>query len=270
MSKFWEEYSLIIGLLILAVECIILFSSPEDIFRTTVVIDINMYYKTQYERLVLTSLNFYDQSDLERFPATIAGWGSTEFEPTKWELEALQPKVLLLRIYHKKHPVPGKPENVQMNRDIKFVLIHSGNMSSFHDPKVCYKANGFDVTDMGMEVIDMQSATAELPYAREIVVQKGNEKEVVLYWYMWGQGVPRDKQHSIMIRISTPIIFDEDESLGVLKDFAEELFPVMYKQKARSSIIAVLLIEKFGIFGFILDALIIAFPFFVMFRYGRS
>lgn len=270
MEKFWEEYSLIIGLLILVVVCIIFFSSPEDIFRTAVAIDTSMHHKTQYERLVLTSYDFYDQSDIERFPKIIGRWEGREFEPTKYELRVLQPKILLLREYSKKQPIPGKPEHVPMIRKIKFVLIHSGNMSSFHDPKICYRVNGWNVTDKGVEAINMSFMTGELPYLNKIGIQQGSREEIVLYWFLWGEGVPRDKKNSIMVRISTPIIFSENESLDILKGFADESFPEMFKPKKRSSIISIQLIEKFGIFGFILDALIIAIPFFIMFRYRRS
>ena len=121
-----------------------------------------------------------------------------------------------------------------------------------------------------MLAVNMSLAIGELIHLNKIIIQQGDEDEIVLYWYMWGKGVPRDRENSIMLRISTPIIFSENESLDILKNFGNELFPEMYKPKTRSSIMGIQLIERFGVFGFILEALILAFPFFIILRYRKS
>jgi len=239
MISFWDEYHNVIGVLVLATWTFVLFSAPEAILHDVEVVDVNLYYKTNYERIVYMSMDFYNQSDIENFPKKIMEWDSDIFPPTKYELDVLKPDVLLLRIYHNKE------------KNIKFVLVHASNMSSFHDPKVCYRAGGFDVEDMGIENVSIFSNTSPI-YVNSIMIEKGGNKEAVLYWFMWGKGKIKSKESAIMVRISTEIQGDTNSSINLLKNFTSQILPIMYKETKQSKILAVLLLDAFGFLGILI------------------
>lgn len=243
MIGFWEEYRKVVGVLVLAVLSFILFSSPEDVLHNVAVVDVDMYHKTGYERVVYMSMDFYNQEDVKNFPKRFMEWDSIDFPPTEYEMDALKPDVLLLRIYKNKE------------KRIKFVLIHSGNASSFHDPKVCYSYGGFNVEDKGVENVSIFSGMPPI-YVNRIGMEKGGDNETALYWFMWGKGKIKSKEGAIMVRISTEIYGDENSSVNILKNFTSELLPSMYKESKQSRILAALLFDYFGILGILIIILI--------------
>jgi len=240
----------------LSAVCIILFSSPEDIFRGVSIIDTGLYHKTPNELLTASYFDFYDQSDLERFPENISGWIGRDFSPTEWQIRVLGAKVLLLRMYSYE------------DEKIEFVLVHSENRSSFHSPDVCYKANGWESIGSGIEPVEIHEWGSNVS-VNKLIVRKGNTRKVVLYWYMWGQGIPRNNKNCVLTRVEIPFVDDDAEALGTGKTFVAKLLPQMYKSRMESEIIAKQMVDKFGIFGAIIDVVLISIPL-IMILYRKS
>jgi len=248
MQHILEEYGTVIGLLLLVNAVIILLSSPEDIFLNVGIIDTNLHHKTPDEVHVYSAFNFYDRTILNEFPENLCSWNGVQYgSDEKRAMEAFKTDTVLLRKYY------------NGSRSVQFVLIKSENETVLHRPEVCYRANKWNVTKKGTENITPVNWSGEM-YVNKIYVQKGNAKEVVMYWYMWGSGLQRNVKNSVVVMISAPVYYndpDETNAVNTLRDFASEIVPVMYKQKEKSGIIGKQLIDKFGIFGVIIEVLII-------------
>jgi len=255
-KSFWEEYIGVIGLFGLSAVFAILFSSPEDIFRGTIIIDTGLHHKTPNELLAASDFDFYNQSDLERFPGEIEGWKSRDFSQAERQMQALGADVLLLRMYSYE------------NEKIEFILIHSKTKSSFHSPEVCFRANGWEIINKDIEPVNIPEWGSKI-WVNKLIVQKGNTKKVILYWYMWGQGITRNNKNCVLTRIEMSFVEDDAEVLGTGKTFIGKLLPDMYKSRMASETIAEQMVDKFGILGAIIDVLLISLPL-LMILYTKS
>ena len=253
-----EKDSTMIGLFVLAVVVIIFFTSPEDIFLTVSIVDTDLHHKTPNEVQVITHFNFYDTAALKELPMTAGNWsgvGSPSEEQRA--MKAYKTDTVLLRRYS------------NGSRNVHFVLIESENESILHRPEVCYRLAGkFNITEKGIETIKPLNWSGDALHVNKFFAEKINRNEVVMYWYMWGAGRERSIKNSVIVMISTPILYNEPNesyALNTLKDFGSEIVPVMYKPKVRSDIIGKYLIDKFGIFGIIMEVLIIGLAFVLIF-----
>jgi len=259
MQHILEEYGTVAGLLLLAVAIIIFLSSPEDVFLSVTLVDTELYHKTPNEIYVNAEFDFYNTTALKEFPKNIGNWwGVGYISDEERVMKQFKTNTALLRKYY------------NGSRSVQFVLIKSENETLLHKPEVCYSLAGkFNITEKGTETIKLVNwsmkwavDTADEFYVNRFYAQKENITEVVMYWYMWNVGPKRSRsvKNSVVVVVSTPIYYTESDdmyALGALKDFASEIFPVMYKPMARSESIGKQLIDKFGIFGIIIEILII-------------
>lgn len=257
MRHTFEEYGALIGSLALAIAVIILLSAPEDIFSNIATIDTNLYHKTSDEVRVYTQFNFYDSDSLSTFPKNIGNWGGVQYGSDEEKaMKDFKTDTVLMRKYY------------NGTRSVKFVLIKSENETVLHMPEVCYSADNWNITGKLVENIKPSNwgfesdimAGVKMP-ANKLSIRKGNANEVVMYWYMWGEGLSRSVKNSVVFMISTPVYYndpDETYALNTLKDFASEIVPLMYKPKERSDIIGKQIIDKFGIPGILIEFSVIA------------
>jgi len=257
-KNFLESHGAVIGFVMFIILLVILFSSPEDIFWEVNIIDTNAYHRTSNEIYVQTTLDFYNKTDIQRFPKNISGLAGREYPSEEEEaMRTFKTDVVLLRRYHSE----------KENRNVQFVLIRGANETLFHDPQVCYKATGWDVGRREIEVVGMTKPNPWNATVNKLHIQKGGRKEVVMYWYMWTPGVVRDVKNSMMIRLSIPYYNEKDKSyaLDTLKNFTSEVFHIMYKPQKRSDIMGKQIINRFGIPGLLMEILLIVISFVLIF-----
>ena len=170
-------------------------------------------------------------------------------------MEIFKADVILLRTYRNN------------GRNVQFVLIKSTNETLFHDPRVCYKATGWDVGKKETDVVEMTKPEPWNATVNKLYIQKEHRKEVAMYWYMWTSGVIRDVKNSMMIRVSIPYYNEEDEpyAANTLKNFTSEVFHVSYKPQQRSDIVGKQIIARFGIPGLLMEILLILISFILIF-----
>lgn len=254
MRPFLKEYSAVIGLLLLATIMIILLSTKEDIFISTSIVDTGLFYKTQNERWVYSSFNFYDKSSLNEFPLVVGDWKGRWYPSEEKEaIEFYQSDTVLLRKYY------------DGSRLVQFILIKSGNRSNAFHPVSCY-SRAWNVTERGTEKITPVNWSGEL-YINRFSAQRGSRKEVSIYWFMWGSGLQRSVENAFGIMLLSPVYQNENESyaLNALNEFASEMIPLMYKPREKPDIIGKQLINRFGVFGVIIEVLLIGLSFTLIF-----
>jgi len=87
--------------------------------------------------------------------------------------DTLQPSGILARTY------------TSGSKIYDVVLIASDNSVSFHDPRVCFTASGYNITDQ--KQMQLQSGTEKIPVTF-VSMQNGSTKESALYFYRSPRG----------------------------------------------------------------------------------
>ncbi|MHC1585530.1 MAG: exosortase-associated EpsI family protein [Candidatus Syntropharchaeia archaeon] len=258
MKDFFEEYSKIIGFLLLTFVIVFLFSTPSMIFaRSITTIDTELSHATGEELIVRTKMDFGNKEHVQAFPGKIGNWTVSEDYNTTEMVESLNADVILLRAYS--HPKLYQP--------VFFLILQSNNRSSFHPPIVCYPAMGYTIEEEGKERIPIKNASwiEEPPYefwrkgitknqtisVKKLIVSKESdgktkERRVVLYFYVKDR--PFLSNTVTMIRVSAlaPIEGSYSGILNVSKEFMGETIPYMFEIRKERTIFSILSSESMG------------------------
>ena len=170
----------------------------------------------------------------KQLPLFLNGWVGRDFEIDDRTLEILETDDVLLRTYGKEGSVP-----VQL-----CVVYASNNRKVSHPPEVCYKGSGWSVEQK--EPILFSKKSNEYPGFRAIklIIEKGSEKKLVLYWYKCNEKyatnyykqqfnvvkneILKGQSTSGLIRIST-LIDNEANAMERLQDFSIGMLPFFTK-----------------------------------------
>lgn len=185
---------------------------------------------------------------LESIPLQIGEWRGTE---GKWGPEvvvALDVDSWILREYE--HPSGA---TVWIYVGVSDSVSFSGGTSP-HSPLLCYPGQGWELVETGVQEIGV-SGTRSVAVNR-LLVQKGLERQLVLYWVQWGGEIapegawgdywakltrlgrlPRivlegQRTDTALVRISAPITDGVDEALASQLDFLQEAFPELARRLA--------------------------------------
>ena len=125
-----------------------------------------------------------------------------------------------------------------------------------HSPRVCYPGQGWLPVETGIQPIAF--AGGQTIQIDRLVVQKGEEKRLVLYWFQWGDQIVAEgnwgdygaklawlarlpsillqnkRTDRIFIRISAPVSTTVEETLSRQIEFIQTVFPALEKHLAFS------------------------------------
>lgn len=233
-----EEYSKLIGLIILAFVIIILLSTPSMILaRSITTIGTELSRATGDETVVRTKIDFGNNEHMQAFTTQVGDWTASDYNSTEIA-EQLNTDVMLLRAYS--HPRFYQP--------LEFLIMQSTNRSSFHPPVVCYPALGYTVEEESKELVTVQNiswaaerwmqkyevSSVPIVVKKLVVVKKSDdgavtERRVVLYFYVKER--PFDANTITMIRVSAlvPVEGSYEGGLGRTKVFMAETIPYMFE-----------------------------------------
>jgi len=248
-----QEYLTLIGLFSLVGVCILLLSSPEDIFSSLMVIDVSKTQKTAYEMLVSTKFDFRKTEELPNLPKSIADLDSREIDISKSEAKM---GALLKRMYSDE------------NNSILFLLLSSKNMTEFHNLEICYEGS-WNITEK--EVLDIKTeklgeAGFQDIHVNKFIIQRGNLEMVVLHWFMWDGGIVRSDKNFMLIQVGTAIDESKEQAEEHAVEFTRDFFLKMYKPVIRSENIGTQILARFGAAGYLIDALLIIIPLLMIFN----
>jgi hypothetical protein len=240
MARFLEQYSRLIGLIMLTFVLTTLCSTPSMILAKSITsIGTELSHATGDELMVRTKLDFGSNEHMRAFPTTINGWVGSDYDETR-VAEQLGADVLLMRDYV--NPVTFQP--------IVFLILQSNNRTSFHPPIVCYPALGYTIEDEGRELVTLQNAswTADrwierrdsFPSSPTIAVKKlvvtkqsetgaTKERQVVLYFYVKERPLASDAITMVRISAFVPVTGPYEEIEDLEKDFLTETFPHLFE-----------------------------------------
>jgi hypothetical protein len=144
-----EEYSRIIGFILLVILICLLFSTPSTILaRSITTIGTELSHATGDETPVRTKLDFGSNEHMQTFPKQIGDWKASDYNTTG-AAESLGADVMLMRAYS--HP--------ELYQPVFFLIMQSNNRSSFYPPIVCYPALGYTIEEEGKEKIPVHNVS---------------------------------------------------------------------------------------------------------------
>jgi EpsI family protein len=115
-----------------------------------------------------------------------------------------------------------------------------------HSPKNCMPGGGWNIVHTSIEEITTPGTNPENNKVIKLMLQKGAQKQVVLYWfqsrgriinseymqkiYLVVDSIIHHRTDGSFIRLITSVENgDEDKALNTLKDFAVQLMPILYE-----------------------------------------
>jgi hypothetical protein len=240
IERFFEQYSRLIGLLMLTFVLIMLFSTPSMILAKSITsIGTELSHATGDELMVRTKLDFGSNEHMQAFTPLIGNWTWTGKEYASVELqEALGADAFLLRRYYE----PGMM--------IELLLMQSNNRTSFHPPIVCYPALGYTIENEGRELVTFQNASwaadrwierrdsfssSPTIAVKKLVVTKQSEtgatmeRQVVLYFYVKERPLASDAISMVRVSAFVPVTGPYEEIVDLEKDFMTEMFPYLFE-----------------------------------------
>jgi EpsI family protein len=136
------------------------------------------------------------------------------------------------------------------NADGRAVLFYTGYFKSqregqlVHSPKHCLPGSGWRPISVGVITIDVPGFAGSPIKATQIITQKGDEKELVIYWYQIGpdyvageysqkalliwSALRHNRTDGSLIRFSVPVVDgDVKKTQTMTEDFIREMVPVL-------------------------------------------
>ncbi len=242
-----QEYMTVAGLFLFVGVCILLLSTPEDIFSNVTIIDVSRTHKTPYEMLVTTIFDFKNTTELEKLPKDIGGLQSRDVVITETERKM---GAMMKRMYSNE------------TDGVLFMILSSDNMSLFHNLEVCYGGR-WNITETQVTPIRIKRLGEGGYYdihVNKFIVQRNNLEMVILHWFMWKGGIVRTEKDFTLIQVATPVDENREEAVELTKKFTADFFLRMYKPVAKSKIIAEQITDKYGLLGYVINTLLIGIP----------
>jgi hypothetical protein len=227
---------IMIGIILFSYVAIFLLS-PKDIADYTIA-DTAYWGETKNRLILKTSYEYNNREDLQAFPKVLGEWRGYDFKYDESVYNALKADILLSRTY-----VKNNGSYLWMD------IINSKVGESFHDQKICLGGWNIDNESIAeFRIADPPNPFTKL-YAIRLDYSKPNQKQVMVYWFMFKKFGGTDSVS--MIRITTPVISNGTDAFNSIKEFVEnEVFYTMYKNAEPETItVAEDIINKYGKIG---------------------
>ena len=245
------QKNLLILIGILSLSYVIIFLvAPKNITDYTVT-DTDYWHETGNRLLLKTAYEYNNKEDIQSFPKTIGEWKSYDFKYPNYTYKLLNADIIMSRAYTK-----GNGDIVWMD------IINSKVGESFHRQRICVEGAGWTVDKESTAEFTIAAPPNPFTtlYANRLDISKGNEKQVLVYWFMFKKFGSNDSV--TMIRLTSPVANNETATFDSIKSFVEDnLFYAMYERsEADTGTVAEYIIRGFGNLGIFAVALGILVP----------
>jgi len=112
-----------------------------------------------------------------------------------------------------------------------------------HSPRQCLPGSGWSIVKSERVGIDVASTAAPAIVVNRVLVAKGSDRQLVLYWYQergrvvaseyWGKAymvwdsITRTRTDGALVRLSTPVVTTEGDAYERVAEFAARIFPLL-------------------------------------------
>lgn len=251
------------GIILFFAVIAILSSNRETLFMKGIsMIDTEINEAGSSAAFVRTKMDFGSNEHMLSFPWQVGEWEATgEYD---WAMikELLGADVMLVRSY-------DRPE---LYMPVFLLIAQSGDVSSFHPPPVCYRAQGYEIDEestVKFPVTDSVWAGDSWRSMREgnifkgelsaklLIVSKRNtegeitERRGVLYYYVKDSSAVTDSITMIEVSATAPVNLPYDGTIELLKTLLGDSIPAMFEPHEKSERIAMDLIHSHGALGWV-------------------
>ena len=195
--------------------------------------------------MVMTTivLNFSNHSEIikpnkpfETFPMGIGEWtgNTSKFDQKVYDILGVEDSILAS--YQ-----DNNGDSVQL-----YVGFYQSQKEGdlIHSPKNCMPGSGWNILKTSIETVDVgQNGTEKNIDVIKLILVKGSQKQVVLYWFqsrgriisseymqkIWLviDSITKHRTDGSFVRLISPVVKSEDHALEVLKAFTREIYPYL-------------------------------------------
>lgn len=193
------------------------------------------YYPVLIMLIISTAITYWIHSrpvkvlytaNLAALPANMNGWHGKDAKLDASTKQALDADEVLSRNYI----------NQSMDAGLNLLVVYRklGRRGFAHRPEMCYPAQGWEIISKSYTTVPYGGKDVQ---AVRVVAQKNDEKDVIIYWFASGRKVEASfvKQQLWMaldrlqtrkygwafIRISSPVIISEDDTMKQIRSFVK-------------------------------------------------
>ena len=172
---------------------------------------------------------------LSGFPTNIGPWAGTEtrFDQRIYDMVGVDDSFLCNYQDHNGRQIQLYIGYYKSQREGE--LIHS--------PKNCMPGSGWEITGTSLINLEIPQRNPHKVKVIKLLVQKGKEKQVVLYWfqsrgriisseyrqkiYLVWDAILKHRTDGSFVRLLAPVSQNETETTKYMKKFAQHLFPIL-------------------------------------------
>ncbi|MDR4503164.1 MAG: EpsI family protein [Candidatus Scalindua sp.] len=187
----------------------------------------------------LLSVNEPSQQNIiyaKQLPTIINDWYGKDIQVDGRTLEILETNDVLMRHYQKVKSLP-----------VELGIVYAvNNRKVAHPPEVCFQGDGWSLEEKSPVLLSIKSDDYPRFRVIKLVMEKGNKKLLVLYWYKCNREYTSNyyrqqinivmsemksgKSTSGLIRLSTMIINkDENGAMMRIEEFITDMLPLLTK-----------------------------------------
>jgi hypothetical protein len=257
------QYLVLVGIGLLTIVILVLVSSPSSLLSPMTVISDEFNKSSSNQVSVITKTDFSSPEQTKKFPYDIGKWHGRDYDTASVTKE-LGANVVLLRGYD--------PET--FTQPLFLNIVQSKTDSSFHQPTVCFKLQGYETQEQSKETLVMtspnwikerQSTTITMNKVLFIKVTKDGkitERRLVIYFYIKGNQFNNDLITMIEVQGLVPLQGSYDGTLKEEKEFLSQSIPFMFEPVENNSQwhpLAATLADK-GAAGYLAIAVMVLVP----------
>lgn len=176
------------------------------------------------------------RQSFEALPLRLASWSGRPMTLDAKVLEILRVDDYVLRQY-------GDGQGLPVELYVGYYQSQRQG-ATYHSPKNCLPGSGWTFVSTGTMPLQVGTPTASPVAINQFVIQKGLDKQLVLYWYhdrgriitseywaklylMW-DAIWRNRTDGAFVRITVPFAgASEEQALQQGRAFAEHIFPLL-------------------------------------------
>lgn len=253
-----NKYKIIVSTLLLVLITIVLLSPFDVLIHRGVVADITSSYTSSDKIWVKTRMVLGSNEMIEELPMNINIWEGYRVVIKQSVIERLNPDMIMERTYY--HP--------NVRRPIWLLIIRAHNTSAFHNPKNCYRCNGWNMVSEQQSEITLNSSiwTAGSSDKRsnditvsikELLIEKNGKQRLIKYFYLKEISFASSPGSITIVRAEMDVDNINDTS-QYIDNFYSEVLPYLFMpvEEVEDSL-AVAIYKKYGLVGALVEVLVV-------------
>ena len=181
------------------------------------------------------------------FPLEIGSWKGREIGLSQDVVFAVGADDYMMRTY-----IPKSNESGTFSLPVNLYVGYYETQrkgKTYHSPQNCLPGGGWQITGLSQVEIEapdwvlMSGGTGQTVVINKALIEKGLEKQLVLYWYQdrgrtvaseyWAKiflvfdAMTRNRTDGSLVRVMAPVRISEEDTLRELVEFSRAMFPYL-------------------------------------------